>query len=254
MSEFIYNRNGKKIAVVVENKLHRKGLVFVMHGLGGFKEGPTVHTFARSFIDHGYTTVLFDTTNTFGESDGNFEHATTTNYYEDLEDVIAWASTQPWYQQPFCLAGHSLGGFSVAYFAEQYPEKVKALAPISTTVSGQLSLEAPASKDWPQWKAAGVKVWRSSTPPHREKRLPWSHFEDRLRYDLLPNAAKLTMPVLMIVGSKDDSTPPEHQKILFDKIPGRKELHIIPGAPHTFRDPEHLAAIKAYFNTWIQQL
>jgi hypothetical protein len=35
--------------------------------------------------------VLFDTTHSFGESGGNYEDATTTQYYQDLEDVISWA-------------------------------------------------------------------------------------------------------------------------------------------------------------------
>ncbi len=250
----IKNRNGLHIAVELHVAEHQRGLAFVMHGLGGYKEQAHVQTFAQAFRDQGYTTVLFDTTNSFGESDGSFEQATTTNYYEDLEDVIAWAATQPWYQEPFVLAGHSLGAISVALFAEKYPEKVKALAPISTVVSGRLTLETPKNQDWPKWKEAGVHVYHSATHPDREKRLPWSHYEDRLRYDLLPKVGKLIMPVLMIVGEQDESTPPAHQKVLFDKLPGPKELHIISGAPHTFKAPEHLAEIKAYFDAWIRQL
>lgn len=251
---FIKNRKGQKLAALIEENPTSSGLVFVMHGLGGSKEQPHVQTFARSFIDRGYTAVLFDTTNTFGESDGRFEDATITNYYEDLEDVISWAAKQPWYREPFCLVGHSLGGISVLLFAEKYPTKVKAVAPISTVVSGKLSLESPASKEWPKWKQAGIRIYRGSMPPHHEKRLPWSHFEDRLQYDILPNVRRFTMPVLMIVGEHDNSTPPVHQKILYDKLPGKKELHIIPGAPHTFRDPNHLQQIKTIFDRWVKSL
>ena len=64
--------------------------------------------------------------------------------------------------------------------------------------------------------------------------------EDRLKYDLLPEAGKLKMPVLMIVGEKDESTPSDHMQKLYDVIPGKKEFHIIKGAPHTFREKEHL--------------
>ena len=34
----IQNRKGQKIAVLLEKSLDQKGLAFVMHGLGGFKE------------------------------------------------------------------------------------------------------------------------------------------------------------------------------------------------------------------------
>lgn len=88
---FIKNRKKQNVSVVVETLKKQQGLVFVMHGLGGFKEQDHIKTFADAFKEEGFTVVRFDTTNTFGESDGNYEDATTTNYYEDLEDVISWA-------------------------------------------------------------------------------------------------------------------------------------------------------------------
>lgn len=251
----IKNRKGQKIVVLVEETKNPKGLAFIMHRLGGFKEQAHVQTFAQAFRDAGYTIVLFDTTNTFGESDGKYEDATVTNYYEDLEDVIAWASGQSWYQEPFCLTGHSLGGICIALYAEKHPKKVKALAPISTVVSGELSTQTTKHQKYrEEWRRTGWREYRSETDPNRIKRLPWSHMEDRLKYDLLPDVKKLTMPVLMIVGENDDNTPPNQQKILFEKLPGKKELHIIKGGPHTFRDPAHLQEIKEIFDKWIKSL
>jgi pimeloyl-ACP methyl ester carboxylesterase len=60
------------------------------------------------------------------------------------------------------------------------------------------------------------------------------------------------MPVLLIVGENDTSTPPPHQKILYKKLPGKKELHIIEGASHTFRDETQLNEIKEILNNWIK--
>ncbi|MFH1867105.1 MAG: alpha/beta hydrolase [Patescibacteria group bacterium] len=250
----IKNRKGQKVVVVVEEPTDPKGLAFVMHGLGGFKEQPHVQTFAAAFLQNDYTAVRFDTTNSLGESDGKYEDATTTNYYEDLEDVITWAKTQSWYKEPFVLCGHSLGGISTAWYAEKFPDKVKALAPISTVVSGKISLESSKNKEWRKWKETGWYISRSSTPPYVEKRLKWFHIEDRLKYNLMPKVEKLTMPVLMIVGENDDSTPPEHQKVFYDSLPGRKEMHIIKNAPHTFKEQPHLEEIKALFNQWIKKL
>ena len=87
----IKNRKDQKIVVVLEKQENQKGLVFVMHGLGGFKEQPHVQTFKEAFREESFTTILFDSTNTLGESEGKYEEATTTNYFEDLEDVIEWA-------------------------------------------------------------------------------------------------------------------------------------------------------------------
>lgn len=253
--EFIKNRKGQKIAVIIEETENQKGLAFVMHGLGGFKEQAHIQTIAEAFKENEYTVIRFDTTNTLGESDGNYEDATTTNYYEDLEDVIKWVSSREWYQEPFVLAGHSLGGICVALFAEKYPEKVKAVAPISTVVSGKLSVEAQKRyepEEFKEWEKTGWSEKESRSKPNIIKRLKWSHIANRLKYDLLSNVDKLTMPILLIVGENDTSTPPEHQKIFHDAISGPKEIHIIKNAEHTFREENELQELKDIFNSWIK--
>ena len=250
----IQNRKRQNLVVAIEQAESQRGLAFVMHGLGGYRDAPHIQTFAKAFYDKGFTVVRVDTPNTFGESDGNYEDATTTNYYEDLEDVIAWAGSQLWYREPFALTGHSLGGICTALYAEKHPEKVLALAPISTVVSGHLSVEAykrfePGKLE--DWQKTGWQTRMSASRPGVTKKLRWSHMEDRLRYDLLPHANKLTMPVLLLVGERDEATPPGHVKILFDALPGSKEMHVVKDAPHTFRDPGHLQQIEMIFSLWI---
>jgi len=255
---FFKNRKNQKIVVLVDHALQQKGLVFVMHGLGGFKEQIHIQTFANAFQEESFTVVRFDTTNTLGsgESEGNYEDATTTNYYEDLEDVLNWAKTKSWYEEPFWLCGHSLGGISILLYAEKYSRKVKALAPLSTVVSGKLSLETSRYRGndlLQKWEETGWRIEESKSQPGIIKKLKWSHIEDRLKYDVLPQVKKLTMPVLLIVGDKDEATPPEHQQILFDHLPGEKELHIIVGASHSFKDKTHLAEAKEIIKKWIKK-
>lgn len=252
---FIQNRKGQKVSVVVEGEGNTKGLAFVMHGLGGLKKRPHLQIMTDAFLENGFTAVSFDTTNAYGESDGEPSDATTTNYYEDLEDVISWAKTEEWYQEPFWLAGHSLGGLCTALYAEKYPEKVRNLAPISTAISGHLRVEAHLEhdpEDFKRWKETGLQIKESGTIPGLMKRLKYAFMEDLQKYDLIPDANKLSMPVLLIVGENDTSIPPKHQKIFFDVLPGPKEMHVIKGAPHTFRDSKHLEEIKKIFDTWIK--
>ena len=251
---FIKNRKEENISVIIERSDNEKGLAFVMHGLGGFKEQPHVETIARAFKEKDFTVIRFDTTNTFGESDGDYENATLTNYYEDLEDVIEWAKTQDFYQEPFWLSGHSLGGISVALYAENYPEEVKAVAPISPVVSGELSRETYDPKDLVKWEKNGYKEKPSASLPGVVKKLKFSEFIDRQKYSLIHKADMLSMPVLIIVGEYDASTPAKHQKILLKAIrSNNKELHIIKDAPHTFRDAEHLGEIKEIFLRFISE-
>lgn len=251
---FIQNRRNQKLAVVVEEQGDQKGLAFVMHGQGGFKEQPHIRTFIEAFLEKGFTVVSFDAANTIGESGGNMEDASITTYYEDLEDVINWASSQDWYQEPFALAGHSLGGICTALYAEHHPEKVLGLAFVSAVVSGILSWEAHTKDELDEWKRTGWRVSESKSKPGAVKKLKWQTMEDRLKYDLLEKADQLTMPVLLIVGDKDTTTPLAHQKILFDKLPAKKELHVIPGAEHTIRKEPYLSQLKQLFLDWIDTL
>ncbi len=255
MKHFIKNRKDQKVCVLVERAKKSKGLAFIMHGLGGFKEQPHVEAFARAFRDNGYTVIRFDTTNTFGESDGDYADATVTNYYEDLEDVINWSKSQDFHQEPFVLCGHSLGGISTALYAQKYPEKVRALAPISTVVNGKLSFETEkyTKEILDNWERSGWLV-KMSSDGKRVKRLRFSHVTDRLKYNLLDNVHKLTMPVLLITGELDNSIPPKHQQLLFDKLPGKKEFHIIKNSPHTFKEEIHLNEVYNIMNKWITNL
>lgn len=244
--------------LLIERDSEQKGLAFVMHGLGGFKEQDHINVFSETLRKNNYTVVRFDTTNTLGESGGSYEDATITNYYQDLEDVINWTRKQEWYQEPFILNGHSLGGICTTLYAEKNPEKVRALAPISSVISGELSLKAHEQHDpeeLEKWRKTRWRIAESKSKPGVIKKLKWSHMEDRMKYDVLPEVSKLTMPVILIVGENDSTTPPEQQKILFDALPSnKKEIHIISDAPHTFREKEHLSEIKDVFDKWLKSL
>lgn len=254
MKTFIKNRHGKQICVLIENGTGSAGLVFVMHGLSGSKDQPHISMLAQPFKEKDFVTVSFDATNSYGESEGEYADATITNFFEDLEDVIAWSATQSWYQEPFFLMGHSLGGISTILYAEKYPERVKGLAPISTVISGKLSMESHDQKALQEWEKTGWLIQESKTRPGLIKKLKWNHMVDRLQYDTLPEAHKLTMPTLLIVGEADELGFAPHQKLLFEKLPGKKELHFIKGASHTFFEEKHFSEIQSLIKNWIDTI
>jgi len=252
----IKNREGEKIVFDLDIARPQKGLAFIMPGLGGFKEQPHIQVMAEVFKARDFTVLLIDPLNSFGESSGDYRDSTVDTHYETLVSVIEWAKNQPWYQEPFALAGHSLGAMAVALYAENNQGEVAALAPISVVVSGKLSMQAHEKfkkEEMVKWQETGWLTKPSKSKPGIIKKLPWSHMENRLKYNLLLGADKLTMPLLLVVGSEDISTPSEHQKIFFANIPGeKKQLHIIKGSPHTFVKDEHLEELKDIFNKWIK--
>ncbi len=260
MNKFsIKNRYGLEIVGDILKPENPIGLVFVLHGLGGYKNQPSIKEIANTFYENNYSVVNFDATNSFGESGGKYEDATFQKHYEDLCDVIDWVKKQDWYKEPFALAGHSMGGYAVVRYTEEFQEKVRFTISYCGSVSGQLSLkirEKFEPEKLREWRETGWTSRVSISKPGLLKRLPWSHMEERLNHDLLPKAGNISTPVLIIVGEKDDSCPPEIQEILLNAIPEttKKELCVVEGAPHTFRNPEHLEILRNTIDNWIRKI
>lgn len=260
MEKFIIkNRKGLKIVGELHKPENSIGLVFEQHGLGSYKEQVTIVASVDTFLKNNYTVINFDATNSVGESGGKYEDATTQLHFEDLVDVIEWSKSQSWYQEPFVLSGSSLGGYSAIRYAEEYPGIVKAIVAKAPLVSGELSFktyEKFNSEVLKNWKEKGWDERKSISKPGLIKRLPWSHMEERLSHDLRPNASKLTMPILIVVGENDTSYPLDVQEILFNLLPKNlnNELKVIKGAPHTFREKIHIDEDKTILDKWINKI
>ncbi len=169
--------------------------------------------------------------------------------------MIAWASSQSWYREPFVLAGHSLGGACNLMFAYKYPEKIKALAPTSAFLAGSITLKAYGKEVMAKWEKDGYRVEESKSRPGLIKKFNWTLAEDLNTYNLLPSAHLITAPILLVVGKKDILTPLASQQELYNQVSStKKELHIIKGSEHTFMAKEHLVEVKKIFTEWIQNI
>lgn len=251
----IPNRHGLNIAVLVEIPANPKGLVFIVHGWTSSRNSSSAVAFAETTLQHNMIAVRFDCTHSSGESDGSIELSTISTFVDDLDAVVQWAKTQPWFQTPYILAGNSLGGITILEHTHKHKNEVCAIALIATVVSGELSVQARLRKDpeaMARWQAAGIQ---HQTYTAGSADFPWTHMEDRLNHDALVYASELTMPVLMCVGSEDDSCPPDHQRLLYDALGSNdKELHIIDGAPHSYKDPAHVAVLKSHIYEWFVKI
>ncbi len=75
-----------------------------------------------------------------------------------------------------------------------------------------------------------------------------------MKYDLLKEVKKIKVPVLLIVGEKDEDTSPEQQRVFYNYLNTKKEFYIIKNAPHTFREKTHLKETKDIFSKWLDSL
>lgn len=248
---FIKNRKQQNISVIVENENWKWWLVFVMHGLWDDKDSLHIIEYAKPFLDNDFVVIRFDTTNTFWESDWNFENATLTNYYEDLEDVIKWSSSQNFYKEKFILIWHSLWAICSALYSQNNSSKVSSLIMISSPINFELSKSTYSIEELKKWEETWILIedWWAL-----QAKLKWEYMEDKKKYDLLKNPENFTMPTLIIAWENDETTPYKHQKLLFDKILSKKEIYIVKNWPHTFREESHLNEIKILLTKWINKL
>ena len=115
-SVLLQNNQGQSIYVKVYNENGNK-LAFVLHGLASDMNHQVVQSAKKAFLDNGYTVVTFDARYSLGKSYGNVSDVSLNTFLEDLETIINWAKKQPFYREPFAVAGHSLGGATTILYS-----------------------------------------------------------------------------------------------------------------------------------------
>jgi pimeloyl-ACP methyl ester carboxylesterase len=219
-----------------------------------------IQAFGQAFLENGYRVVYFDATHSLGQSEGDLIDVTYDSYIEDLEDVISWARTQVWFTQPFALCGQSMGAQSTAWYAERHPEEVSVLAPIAPTVNFDLWVSTLEPEFRKQWQERGYKEEMSRSLGVK-KRVGWGVAESLKKYDLLPGAGKLTMPVFFLAGEFDQPCPIENQMKFYELIPSKHKKFVkIAGAEHSLRNAKtqeygkEVQEAKEALSSWLREL
>lgn len=239
------------MAIVKSIVPNQKGLVFFIHGFLSSCSRPHCKFLSEIYQRKGFSVIMINTTHSLEEGDGKPELATITNFLNDLEDIIEWSKTQEFYQEPFALLGSSLGGICVFLYAERNPEKINSIINTAPVISGDLSVKCKSEEEIKEWKEKKYKEYKLRNG--RIFKVPWSHVQDRLKYDALKEANKLTMPVMIFVGDKDHITPLEHQKMMIDKILGKKKLVVFDDTSHSEIGAEkNLERLKKEIDNWLE--
>lgn len=257
MKHTITNRSGLKLVIQVDEPENPTGLVFVAHGLKGSRFEPHIQTVSEVFLAHSYRVVRFDATHSVGESDGDIYDVSFDHYYNDLVDVIDWAQGEDWYSEPFGVCGHSMGAQTAAWFAEHHPERISILLPLAPVVNYEsyISYMPDGGREWRQ--AGYINLY--SKVNDGNVRVGWNAVESVKKYDLLPLAHNLTMPILDIVGSMDTTVPlTAQEKFLERTASDDKSLEVIEGAQHSYRNfesdtyGEEGEALRSILDNWLK--
>ncbi len=256
--ETIQNRNKLSLVVQIDAGQKADKLAFVQHGYTGHRLEPHIVAVVEAFLENGYRVVSFDTTNAAGESGGRVQDATYTNYITDLGDVIQWASSQEWFQEPFILAGHSMGAQSVAWYTANHAEQVSAVLALAPPVNYEL-YTSTMPEGGAQWRVAGVKKKRLSSG--KSCLVSWQTIESIKPYDLLGVAHAITVPTLNVVGDMDQSCPLAHQKQFMNLVSSSDaSLRVIKGAQHSYRNAksnlvgDEIQTLHSVVSVWLSSI
>jgi pimeloyl-ACP methyl ester carboxylesterase len=129
------------------------------------------------------------------------------------------------------LAGQSMGAAAVLLYAQNRPESVNLLLPISQPwLTGKSRGVLWGDEEMAKWKADGF--YNKVSKSRGTLRVPYNFYMDLERYDFIQNAGKITARTVLIIGDQDDARRLDWNRTIFDALKCDKELIILPNTPH----------------------
>lgn len=233
--------NEKISAVIHFPDIVAEKLAILLPGYLDSKEYPHLVALAEDLTERSYTTVRFDPTGTW-ESDGNIAEYTTSQYLQDIKDVLKYMLGKGNYLHVL-LGGHSRGGqVSILYAARD---------PRISCVLGIMASSGPVTgQERANWAKAGVRVsWRDFPDRRNEKkefRVSFSYALDMDRYDTAGDAKKIKAPIILAAGELDDVVSPDEVREIYDNANEPKEFLLLAGIGHDYRhNPEEVKRVNS---------
>jgi len=226
----IPSTKGNLAAIVHHSEKKTDKLTILCPGYLDSKDYKHLVDLAEVLSEQGYNVVRFEPTGTW-ESEGDISDYTTSQYLEDIKNVLEYMLSQASYKQ-ILLGGHSRGGqVSILYAARDSKiSVVLGIMPSSGPIAGQRREE---------WKKTGVSVSQRDLPNDKDKkiefRVPFHHVLDRDQYDAVGDVKKIKARIILIAGELDDLVPPNDVKEIFDNADEPKNFLVISGIGHDYR-------------------
>lgn len=226
--------------------------VILSHSFTGFKEIKHLAHLSNQLVENGFFTFRFDFADCVGESEGTCEEMTLTHQVDDLLTILNHvASKDPVDPDRIGLMGHSLGGLT-SIVAASRDDRPAALVPVSSAANtGGENLFGENEVE--RWKQEGHIHFH--TYKRGEVKINYSFYEDLQQYDGAETIRDVHCPVRFIHGTHDNIVPHENSQKMHDAANDPKDLQLIDGADHLFRDKEDekqmLDAAVDWFEEWM---
>lgn len=233
--------------VLYPEKVENIPLIIFAHGFKGYKDWGHFPLIARKLAESGFAILKFNFSHNGGTLDEpvdfpDLEAFSQNNYFKEQQDlglIIDWvfkAQKLPnanWNRNKVYLIGHSRGGSMVTLKAA-HDKKVKKV--VSWAAVSNLFDRLPSQEEIQKWKEKGVR-YIANTRTNQQMPMRFQFVESLYKFENELNieaaCKQLTIPHLIIHGSKDEAVPLQMAHNLKKWNPQAK-LKVIDGAGHTF--------------------
>lgn len=185
------NKLGQKIVGLFDlpnNKNKSYAAVLVLHGFGGNKENSVCWTNILNPL--GIATLRIDFRGT-GESDGQFEDKTISNFVDDAKIGLDYLSNSPNINiNKLGLIGYSAGAFTSILVAASEPRLSTLLSAVPGTQMDKIIANLYTKDDLSKLNELG---YVENMIDSSKRRINKTFFEDAKKYNLLTEAKKFHM-------------------------------------------------------------
>lgn len=249
MREDVPTTSGERLALDWHPPLPGRPVAIYLHGFGSHRAGEKALALERTLTGRGCGFARFDFRG-HGDSEGSFAGLTLTRLLEDVERAVAAvaalvapgaAAGAP----PLLLIGSSLGGLAAAWHA-MAPRELRLplaglvlIAPAFRMVERYVDAVGPAGRA--RWERKGRHRFAGRW---FDFELSWDAVVDARRYPHATLLERLALPVLVLHGDADDTTPLAlSEEFARGCRRTRPQLVVIQGGDH--RLTAHLARLEA---------
>jgi pimeloyl-ACP methyl ester carboxylesterase len=221
-SSAIKNPTGERLDLAFHPGERKDTLVILGHGLTGSKDRPLLVALAERLSARGWPCMRISFSGN-GQSEGRFEDATITKEIDDLKTIL---STVPDYVR-VAYAGHSMGS-AVGVLTAARDLRIHVLV----SLAGMTHTADFVRREFGDLVPGTDLMWGEPDKPLSEA------FVNDLTTlgDILPAAAAVSQPWLLIHGSADDVVPPSDGRDAHAAAVCLKQWLEIEGAGHAFEE------------------
>lgn len=221
-SSIIQNPAGERIDISFHAGPRRESLVILGHGLTGNKDRPLLVALAEALSQRGWPCMRISFSGN-GDSDGRFEDATPTKEIRDLQSVLE--SVPDWVRVAYI--GHSLGS-AVGVMTAARDLRIRLLVSLAGMTH---------TADFVDREFGGLTPGKDCMWDEPECPLSQAFVDDMKSIgNILPAAAMVTQPWLLVHGSDDDLVPVQDGRDAHAAAHSVKKHVEIGGADHSFEN------------------